>query len=271
MRCTILGGSGFVGRRLARALRSGGHEVDTPARGDESIFDRDLGRLFYCTGMTADFAQRPSATVEAHAGFLSRLIERATFGHIVYLSSTRLYDSSEAEHGNADTKLRLDPRNPRHLYDLSKALGENLCLTSAGGRSCVARLSGVYDWDDGSPGFLSEWLQRAAREQAFVMDSASGAVRDYIHLDDVVEALSRLADERAVGIVNVASGENLSNSEIAGIFNRAGWTIGFTRETKREALAVCDISGLHNVGFKPRKVSEVLASWIAGAVRRGTD
>lgn len=258
---TVLGAGGFVGRRLAASLRAAGHQVHTPARGDAGLFERPLGRLVYCAGLTADYAARPFDTVQAHAGLLASVLEKASFEHIVYLSSTRLYDSL-GEHGGApvteDTALLLDPHQPRHLYDLSKALGENLCLNSSGGRGAVARLSCVYDWTAGAPGFLSEWLQRAGREKDLCIDSASGIVRDYIHLDDVVAALTAMADQRSTGIVNVASGEQVSNAELAEVFQRHGWSVRLARDSARERRATCSVSRMAQLGVAARPVRAVL-------------
>ena len=63
---------------------------------------------------------------------------------LVYLSSTRLYDGQPGFAGaevDEDTPLALDPAQPRHLYDLSKALGESLCRQASGGRARIARLT----------------------------------------------------------------------------------------------------------------------------------
>ena len=57
---------------------------------------------------------------------------------------------AEAEAHEAEP-LVFDPTDPRRIYDLSKALGENLTLARTGGRGAVARLSNVFDWADGAP------------------------------------------------------------------------------------------------------------------------
>jgi nucleoside-diphosphate-sugar epimerase len=258
---TVLGASGFVGARLAASLRAAGHAVYTPARDDPAVLQRPLGRVIYCIGMTADYAARPFDTVQAHVGLLATLLQQASFDHLVYLSSTRLYDSL-GEHGGValdeDTALHLAPGQARHLYDLSKALGENLCLHAAGGRAAVARLSCVYDWTEGAPGFLSEWLQRAREGRALPIDSASGIVRDYIHLDDVVAALSAMSAQRSTGIVNVASGEQVSNLELAEVFERHGWQVTLARSSERERRAPCSVARLAQLGVVPRPVRAVL-------------
>ncbi len=270
---TVLGASGFVGQRLAARLRAAGHVVYTPQRDDPGLFQCDLGRVIYCVGMTADYAARPFDTVQAHVGLLARVLQEARFEHLVYLSSTRLYDSVAAQDGaplDEATPLPLEPGKPRHLYDLSKALGENLCLNAAGGKGAVARLSCVYDWSTGAPGFLSQWLQSAAQAKELDIDSATGIVRDYIHLDDVVTALMGMSEQRCSGIVNVASGEQVANSELADVFNAKGWSVSLRRTSAREQPAPCAIDRLAQLGVHPRPVRAVLADCLGKEVSFGT-
>jgi len=262
MRCTVIGGAGFVGRRLADTLRRAGHEVWVPARGDRALFSRDLGHVFYCAGLTADYAARPYDTVAAHVTLLADVLRANRYEHLVYLSSTRLYDSSQLPEGDEAAALSLQPANPRALYDFSKGLGENLCLTVADGRTAVARLSCVFDWEAGSPGFLSEWLVRAASERAFRLDSDAGYVRDYIHLDDVVLALETISTRRAGGIFNVASGENVSNGQLAEVFRTAGWDINLSRSSPVQRAAVCSTSALRALGVTPRDVQSMVATYL---------
>jgi len=261
---TVIGASGFVGARLVAALRQDGHDVYAPRRGDPDVFARELGQVIYCAGLTADYAARPFDTVEAHVSLLARLLQDASFSHLIYLSSTRLYDSSGVASGREDQSLILDPANPRHLYDLSKALGENLCLTVAGDRTAIARLACVFDWSPGAPGFLSEWLQRAANEKSMSLDSASGFVRDYIHLDDVVAALRAMTDGGVTGIVNLASGENVSNAELSEVFKRCGWSVSLARETPRQKAPLCDVKRLKAIWKAPRRVREVVENYLLG-------
>ncbi|SPD68915.1 conserved protein of unknown function (plasmid) [Cupriavidus taiwanensis] len=258
MQCTVIGGAGFVGRRLADTLRRAGRSVYVPRRGDPELLARDLGQVYYCAGLTADYAARPFDTVQAHVGLLADVLRAGRFAHLVYLSSTRLYDSAALAVGEEAAPLTLDPANPRALYDLSKALGENLCLTQAAGRAAVARLSCVFDWEDGAPGFLSEWLQRAGREREFRLETDAAFVRDYIHLDDVVAALARLCDSAATGIFNVASGANVSNAELAAVFARRGWSVALARSTAPQSAPLCSVRRLHALNVVPRDVRDVV-------------
>jgi nucleoside-diphosphate-sugar epimerase len=261
---TILGAAGFVGRRLKARLEADGREVFAPAKHDPELFRRELGTVFYCAGLTADYDARPFDTVEAHASLVSELARAAGFTRLVYLSSTRLYDGQAAAEVHEDAPLILDPADPRRVYDLSKALGENITLTRTGGRGAVARLSNVFDWTEGSPGFLSDWLAQAACERALTLQSSPHVRRDYIHLDDVVDALLALAAAEAPGIVNVASGELTSNGEIAEVFADCGWTVGFAGDADPAPPPNAATAKLRALGVEPRPVKDVVRAYLEG-------
>ena len=260
---TVLGASGFIGSRLAETLLSQKKECYAPTRNDPDIFNRDLGKVFYCIGLTADYADRPFETVEAHVSFLCDILAKARFEKLVYLSSTRLYDGLSADLCSENTDLIFNPANKRHLYDISKTLGENLCLIASGGRTCVARLACVYDATPGAHGFLSELLQRLRKkEYKFMLDSPPSALRDYIVLDDAVDALVKIMDSSEKGIFNVASGENVSNQELADTLNANGCEITLRSHSEKTHLPVCDISRLKAIGITPTLVRTYLQSFM---------
>lgn len=263
-RATIVGAAGFVGRRLHARLAADGWEVFTPAKRDPALFRGELGTVFYCAGLTADYDQRPFDTVEAHATLVSELARAAGFERLIYLSSTRLYDGQAKAEVAEDEPLVFDPADPRRVYDLSKALGENVTLTRTGGRGAVARLSNVYDWAAEAPGFLSQWLIRAPAERALALESSPHIRRDYIHLDDVVEALIAMAAAPAPGIVNVAAGALTSNAEIAQVFQAAGWTVRFSGDANPPSPPNASARKLAALGVTPRPVKDVVARYLEG-------
>ena len=116
---TIIGAGGFIGGRLTQALRARGEAVYAPSREDRDLFERDLGRVFYCAGLTGDFAVRPFDTVEAHVTLLAQVLAKARFERLIYLSSTRLYDSLGAAGGGEDDILAWS-----HADTLCEWLGE---------------------------------------------------------------------------------------------------------------------------------------------------
>lgn len=257
---TILGAKGFIGSRLAKALKSKKLSCFTPVRGDPEIFSRFLGTVFYCIGLTNDYKDRPHDTVEAHVSLLNEILAKADFERLVYLSSTRLYDGLATTKENSD--LILNPANPRHLYDLSKALSENLCLTAGQNKCAVARLSSVYDDAPDAAGFIPSLLQRLKQEKKFTLESSSGAVRDYIHVDDVVSGLIYLSELKNPDIMNIASGENISNQDIVDILNAQGYEIALKTRSPRENPPACDISKLKAGGINPQSLKCYLKNFM---------
>jgi nucleoside-diphosphate-sugar epimerase len=256
---TVIGAGGFIGSRLVAALQARGQEVYAPARGERGLFERDLGKVFYCAGLTGDFMGRPFDTVDAHVGLLTQVLREAQFSRLVYLSSTRLYDSLGERGGREDDVLEFDVAAPRNVYDLSKALGENLCLARSEGRASIARLANVFDWTDDAGGFLSDLLKRARRERHIVLASSPQAGRDYIHTDDVIAALLAMQDQDAEGVFNVARGEAISNAELARTFAAGGWRLDLTGPEGPAHGPTCDVSRLHGLGVRPCSVREVLS------------
>jgi len=221
-KATIIGGRGFIGRHLEAKLLAAGWECHVPDRQEAWSSQNNLGHLFYCAGLTADYLRRPFDTVEAHVSLLSRILHDDRFESLVYLSSTRLYDSQPGIIGSEEIPLLLTPANPRHLYDLSKALGESLCLTTGKGRTRIARLSCVYNDHTDEDGFLPGLLRQIIEERPAILevDSSPAFARDYIHLNDVLDALIMIATQGKEGIYNVASGENIRNETLFATLSR---------------------------------------------------
>ena len=260
---TVVGAAGFVGARLARRLAADGWEVYAPRKGDPDLLTRDLGTVFYCAGLTADYDRRPFDTVEAHASLVSELMRADHYGRLVYCSSTRLYDGQRKAESHEAEPLVLDPADPRRVYDLSKALGENLTLARSGGRGAVARLSNVYDWAAGAPGFLSEWLIAASTTRDLKFDSSPNIARDYIHLDDTVDALIAIAT-RGHGVYNVAAGALTTNADIARVFEAAGWWVAFSGAASPLPPPNAAVERLAGLGVRARPVKDVVAGYLEG-------
>ncbi len=238
-----------------------GWEVYAPARGDGELLRRDLGAVFYCAGLTADYDKRPFDAVEAHASLLSEVLRADRFKRLVYTSSTRLYDGLPGPTVSETEPLVFDVADPRRVYDLSKALGENLTIARSLERGSVARLANVYDWSDGAPGFLSEWLIQARATREITLQSSPHVARDYIHLDDVVEAMIAIATRRGP-IFNVASGELVTNAAIAEIFAAAGWKVSFTGDARPPPPPNAQVSPRAKNGVTVRPVKEVIRAYL---------
>lgn len=211
MKFTVLGAFGFVGRHLVNALQSAGHDVFAPEKGSTYIFDRPLGHVIYCIGLTADFRTRPFDTMRAHVTVLSDVLENADFDSLLYLSSTRVYGRSEV--GSEASMVTVDVSAPSDLYNISKLAGESLCLSCGRHNVRIARVSNIVGNDLTSDNFIFT-LIREALTGRIELQSALSSAKDYILLGDVVALLTRIAAGGCERIYNVASGSNITHREI---------------------------------------------------------
>lgn len=229
--CTVLGATGYIGRHLVAQLRAQGHAVWAPLRGDAHVFSRELGHVFYCAGLTGNFRARPFDTLQAHVGFLAEVLRCARFDSLLYLSSTRVYLGADCT--DEEAPLTVLPHDPSYLYNLSKLAGEALCHSAGPATVRVARLSNVVgpemDWRSGN---LVADLVHQARQGHMVLRSALASAKDYVHIDDVVDWLPRIALHGRSRTYNVASGRQTTHAQWLA---HLGATFGCTAECAPEA------------------------------------
>lgn len=247
MMFTVLGAGGFIGSQLTEALKStGAGDVYAPLRqGGVDVLDevlgRELGHVFYCIGLTANFRDRPFDTVDAHVCLLRRLLERGRFESLTYLSSSRVYEGSATTHESAI--LQVSPGNPGHLYNLSKLMGESLCLAS-GRKARVARLSNVFGRAMPQQNFISQVLKEAADTGRVRFLTATESAKDYVSVADVVRWLPQIALHGAHSIYNVASGGNTSNADLASLLEQKEIIVSFAVDAPVWSFPVIDTNRL---------------------------
>ena len=207
---TVLGASGFIGSQLVKRLAALGHQYQAVRRGD-SLPSGSLGHVVYCVGLTADFRARTYDTVEAHVCKLLEILRAAEFESLLYLSSTRLYGGSYST--TEETSVCVAPLNPGDLYNASKAMGESLVL-NCGRSTRVVRISNVYGGDFDSDNFLTTIIKDAIINRKITLQTSAESAKDYVSIDNVVEALIEIATRGKQRIYNVASGVNVSNDQL---------------------------------------------------------
>lgn len=244
MNWTVLGRDGLIGGALVRHLHTHGQDVFAPSRielGDNlsKLKGRPLGNLIYAIGLTADFRERLFDTVDAHVSLLTHLIRDGDFSSLTYLSSTRVYAGADST--KEDTVLQASPAKRDSIYNLSKLLGESICLhTSHVAR--VVRISNVYSANNESHSFLSSVLRQAALTRHVTFTTSHQSTKDFVSVSDLCKWIPAIAAEGESGVYNLASGVNTSNAEIAAWLRRRGTEVEFAFNAPTWSFPTIDIS-----------------------------
>ena len=258
---TILGVSGFIGGNLLRYLQGQQYEVFAPSRAAD-LHGRDLGDVIYCIGLTADFRQRPFATVDAHINKLAAILQHSQCSSLTYLSSTRVYQ--RVDHAvTEDAVLGVAPADPGDLYNLSKLMGESLALSTSA-KTRVVRLSNVYGHDRDSDNFLPSIIREALVRKHISLRTSLDSSKDYIHIEDVVTALYRIATHGQHRIYNVASGHNDTNKAILEAISRhTGCTYAVSDDAATVKFPAISIERLQQeFAFTPRNLLDNIGELI---------
>ncbi len=262
---TVFGSTGFIGSNLVHYLKTLGVDVFTPPRGNFS-FTRDLGHVVYCIGMTADFREKPFDTIRSHICLLLEIFEKTNFDSFVYLSSTRVYSRATSSH--EDSVLGAVPCDPEDLYNLSKMMGESVCLSSKLHNVKIIRLSNVYGSDFQSKNFLFSIIRDAVSNKKIILKTNPASEKDYINIKDVVEIIPKISVEGKHKIYNVASGQNISHKEIVDYLRKkTGCLLEVEPNSKQVIFPRIDISRVQNeFGLSPSSLlsnlSDLTASYL---------
>lgn len=267
MKFTVLGGTGFIGRHMIRHLQAQGIEVDAPPRDTKDLRGRKLGHVLYAIGLTGNFRQRLKETIEAHVNILQRLMEDADFESWLYLSSARVYGGLPV--GLETEKLSVMP-SADSLYDLSKLLGESICLAHAKPAVRIARLSNVYGATQNKNMFLGAVLSELADKKSVMLQESPQSSKDYIAVDACVRILQSIATKGSERIYNVASGHNTTHGEIAACIRAQGYEANFAPDAPTRVFPPISISRIKNeFGSVCRPLMKNLPDLIATTFGKG--
>jgi len=197
----ITGGTGFIGRKLVARHLAQGHEVRVLSRrkavepgaklcsGDLSnpaalrAFADGADILYHCAGEIRDEARMH----EVHVAGTQQLIDVASgrIGRWVQLSSVGAYGRQREGIVTEQTKP-----HPLGTYEVTKVVSDELVRVAAHGNAfehAVLRPSNVYGAEMSNQSIFG--LINMIRRGRFFFIGAPGASANYIHVDNVVEAL----------------------------------------------------------------------------------
>ena len=237
-RVLVTGGSGFIGRHAVAGLaRAGGlvRVVDLKAHPDPSV-DSVVGDLGDAEVLDAAFAggidsvvhlaavtsvlrsvENPAGTFDTNVAGTHAVLEAARAAGV----SSLAFASTNAVTGPMEAPAIVETAALRPLtpYGATKAAGEMLmsAYTASYGVRCVClRLTNVYGPGMQAKDSIVARLMRAIRlEREFEIYGDGRQVRDYVHVSDVIDAMSLgLVNENWQGPVVIGSGKSLSVLEV---------------------------------------------------------
>lgn len=285
----IIGGNGFVGYHVLKRLICGNARIRSISRtvpecdyifdsvdyrtGD--IWERDflLEALqgvdtildFMSTTMPGNkeisLENEINTTLRYHNYILSNAVANGVRHYLFPSSGGAVYGSRQATE-TAETDLLL-PSTP---YGVGKKMAESIIhyyVQRCGINASILRIGNVYGsqrFRDRPQGVIDVFIQNALeRKPVVIWGNASTAIRDYVYLEDVAEAVKMIVDSNQVGAhtYNVGTGIGTSVSQIVDMIEQ---TLGYKlekehRDNKSSGIDRIVLSNkkIHDeVGWQPR-------------------
>lgn len=246
-RRVLVVGCGYLGRNMALGLaprrqitvlarRPVPHEVKRVARvvrgdaGDSAVLAEAMAgveHVVWCAGglLPADAERDPAGDARATLGpleVLLGLVDGADGPTVTYLSSGgTVYGDPDLVPVPEDA-----PTRPIGEYGRVRLRAERLLLDARAERGLrvrVLRCANVYGGDqpaDRGQGAVAVFLDRVLRGAEIVLYDGGRAVRDFVHVDDVVGAAGDLLGHGGPAVLNVGSGRGAAIVDVLSMVER---------------------------------------------------
>lgn len=289
MRFLITGGAGFIGTALANHLVRAGHHVralDDLSAGDPTRLD---GRVLFSRGDVRNvpnlwtllqdvecvFHLAARISVPESALYPQEYNDVNVGGTVALMAAVRdvgvrrvVLASSASVYGNqavqpAHEEMRPSPQSP---YAVTKIAAEHYLFTlgrASGSQAVALRVFNAYGPGQRIPPAHAPvaplFLRRALSGGSLVVHGDGSQTRDFVHIDDVVQALAAAASVPAANglVLNIGSGVETSIRDLARsvgqVAGRAPDIIYNESQPSGVTRLVADISQARAVlGYAPR-------------------
>ena len=158
-----------------------------------------------------------------------------------------IYTSSSSVYGNNILCNENDELKPMNLHASLKVANEKLvekfCMENSIDYT-IARIFNMYGGDDNFS-IISKIIKAYKNNEELNIVNNGNAIRDFIHIEDVVDIYSKILDKKDIKILNIGSGNGSSIKNILDFLNNHNIKIK-TKNIQREELKIstADISKL---------------------------
>ncbi len=279
MKILITGNRGFVGSHFTYALLDhnvtyvdikDGIDARDFFRRDDTYFDLLIHLAAVVGGRQTIEGSPLSLAVDLSIDSeMASWAMRTQPGHILYFSSSAAYpvelQTLELKRMLTENDINLnDILLPDFTYGWAKLTGEMLCehLRREGLTVTVLRPFSGYGEDQSLEYPFPSFMERAGRKaDPFTIWGSALTTRDWIHIEDIVEASLLLAKDRISINVNLSTGRPTTFMEL---FNLVARQVGYKPVVevdegapKGVAYRVGNPALLNSLGYKPKVTLEV--------------
>ena len=243
-RLAVTGASGFIGRHVTAAIAARGDAAVPIARPFKAVTladaFRDVDTVVHLAGLTAAVRARDLITANVDGTRVVAEAAAAVGARMIYVSSLAAAGPAPASAPRSED----DPPAPITPYGRSKLEGERVVATTPGLKWTILRLGAVYG--PGTDALLP--LFRAASFGILPLVGRAGAAYTFIHIDDLVRAITAAIDVDVSGPLFVGHPRPVTTRELMEAVRAAsGGTATIIRVPlglTRIAAAGGDVAGL---------------------------
>lgn len=169
-----------------------------------------------------------------------------------------IYTSSSSVYGNNILCNENDELKPMNLHASLKVANEKLvekfCIENSIDYT-IARIFNMYGGDDNFS-IISKIIKAYKNNEELNIVNNGNAIRDFIHIEDVVDIYSKILDKKDIKILNIGSGNGSSIKNILDFLNNHNIKIK-TKNVQREEIKIstADVSKLKELFNKDEFLS----------------
>jgi UDP-glucose 4-epimerase len=213
MSIAVVGGSSFIGQALQALPQTAGWRfIDRHAALESDAWLEGVACLLNCafdSGLKAE-PYSPERDVDLQ---LANRLQRHPRVRYLMLSSRMVYGPASND-GCLHEALQPQPLN---LYGRAKWTCEQALRALLGDRLTVLRLSNVcgYELVSGRRSFFAMAMASLRDQGRIVLDMSPFVERDFLPVEDLVEALVRIAERPQAGLFNLGAGHGVACGRVA--------------------------------------------------------